>query len=96
MRIVLFQNGSYASSGGQPLGGADNLSFATVAKGAGFPFAVEVRTEQETGQALAELFRRSALGFVAVHVERDISPGEPPGLWSQAEERAVFMRSLMR
>ena len=31
-RIVLFQNGSYASSGGQSLGAVDGLSFATILK----------------------------------------------------------------
>ena len=30
LRIVLFQNGSYASSGGQTIGGADRLSFAAI------------------------------------------------------------------
>lgn len=95
LRIVLFQNGTYASSGGQPLGGADNLLFATIAKGAGISSAVEARTEDETHKALDQLFSRSELGFVAVHLDRDISPGEPPGPWSQVEERTTFMRSLM-
>ena len=95
LRIVLFQNGSYASSGGQPLGGADDLSFATIAKGAGFAWAVETRSEDETAKALDQLFSREELGFVAAHVERDISPGEPPGQWSQVEERTAFMRSIM-
>lgn len=95
LQIVLFQNGCYASSGGQPLGGADNLSFATVAKGAGFAWAVETRSEEETDKALDELFGRSALGIVAVHLECDNPPSEPPGPWSQAEDRAQFMRLLM-
>lgn len=93
-RIVLFQNGSYASSGGQSLGGADNLSFATIAHGAGFAWSFETRAEEDTQKKLDELFGQDGLGFLAVHVERDISPGERPGLWSQAEERAVFMRSI--
>jgi thiamine pyrophosphate-dependent acetolactate synthase large subunit-like protein len=95
LRIVLFQNGSYASSGGQPLAGADNLSFATIAKGAGFAWSFETQAEVDTREKLDELFGRDDLGFLAVHVERDLSPGEPPGPWSQAEERAVFMRSIM-
>ena len=95
LRIVLFQNGSYASSGGQPLGGAADLSFATVAKGSGISWAVETRTENETSKALDELFGRSGLGFLAVHLDPDISPSEQPGPWSQAEERAQFMRQIM-
>jgi thiamine pyrophosphate-dependent acetolactate synthase large subunit-like protein len=92
--IVLFQNGVYASSGGQPLGGADNLSFATIAKGSGFGWAKETRSLEETRAALNELFGRAALGLLAVHLELDVSPSEQPGPWSQAEERAVFMRSI--
>lgn len=94
LRIVLFQNGTYASSGGQPLGGSDNLSFATIAKGSGFPWTAEARTEDETVAALDELFRRVALGVLAVHLDPDLSPSEQPGVWSQVEERADFMRLL--
>ena len=85
----------YASSGGQTLGGADKLSFATIAKGVGFSFAVETRSEDETRKALDQLFSGAQLGFLAAHIERDISPGEQPGPWSQAEERTMFMRSLL-
>ncbi len=95
LRIVLFQNGTYASSGGQPLCGGDNLSFATIAKGSGIAWTAETHTEDETVTALDELFSRGALGFLAVHLERDLSPSERPGLWSQVEERAHFMRLLM-
>jgi thiamine pyrophosphate-dependent acetolactate synthase large subunit-like protein len=93
-RVVLFQNGSYASSGGQPLGGADHLSFATIARGAGIAWSFDTRTEDEAREKLDELFGRAGLGFLAMHIERDISLGERPGPWSQAEERALFMRSI--
>jgi phosphonopyruvate decarboxylase len=94
LRIVLFQNGSYASAGGQALGGADRLSFATIARGSGFSKVIEAHNEQETRAALAQLFDGKELGFVAVHVERDLSPNEKPGPWAQAELRAMFMQSL--
>ena len=94
MRIVLFQNGTYASSGGQGIGGGDNLSFATIAKGAGFSFVLEARTEDEARKALNQLFASPGLGFLAAHVEPDRSPAEPPGPWAQAELRAMFMLSL--
>jgi thiamine pyrophosphate-dependent acetolactate synthase large subunit-like protein len=93
-RIVLFQNGSYASSGGQSLGAVDGLSFAAIARGAGFAWSFETWAEEDTRRQLDELFGRDGLGFLAVHVQRDISQGERPGPWSQAEERAVFMRSI--
>ena len=94
LRIVLFQNGSYASSGGQILGGAETLSFATIARGAGFKTVIEARTEDETRKALDQLFDGKSLGFVAVHVARDKSPSEAPGPLAQAEQRALFMQSL--
>jgi thiamine pyrophosphate-dependent acetolactate synthase large subunit-like protein len=94
LQIVLFQNGAYASSGGQPLGAADNLSFAALASGAGFAWAFETRSEEDTRGKLEELFARSGLGLLAVHLDRDTSPSEPPGPWSQAEERAMFMRQI--
>ena len=96
LRIVLFQNGTYASSGGQGIGGADNLSFATIATGSGFSFVLEARTDDEARAALERLFAGSELGFLAAHVERDLSPAEPPGTWAQAELRAMFMQSLDR
>lgn len=94
LRIVLFQNGSYASSGGQTIGGADKLSFATIATGAGFSRVFETYTEDETRKALEQLFDGPQLGFVVAHVERDLSPGEPPGRWAQVEQRTMFMQSL--
>jgi thiamine pyrophosphate-dependent acetolactate synthase large subunit-like protein len=94
LRIVLFQNGSYASSGGQALGGAEKLSFSAIAKGAGFSTVIEACNEEETHKALDQLFDGPQLGFVAVHVERDLSPAEQPGPWSQVEQRTVFMQSL--
>lgn len=95
LRIVLFQNGTYASSGGQSLAGGDNLSFATIAKGSGIVWSAETRTEDETIVALDELFSRVTLGLLAVHLDRDLPPSERPGQWSQVEERTHFMRLLM-
>lgn len=93
-RMLLFQNGTYASSGGQLLAGADRLSFATIAKGAGIAWSFETHEESDTRDRLAELFGRAEFGFLAVHIERDISPGEQPGPWSQSELRAMFMQSI--
>ena len=56
------------SSGGQTLGGTDNLSFARV----------ETWSEDETRKELDQLFGSTELGFLAVHIERDISPGKQP------------------
>jgi thiamine pyrophosphate-dependent acetolactate synthase large subunit-like protein len=94
LRIVLFQNNCYASSGGQALASAGALSFATIAKGSGIGWTAETRSDAETVKALDELFRRDQLGFLAVYLDADKSPSEQPGPWSQAEERAQFMRQI--
>jgi thiamine pyrophosphate-dependent acetolactate synthase large subunit-like protein len=94
LRIVLFQNGAYASAGGQPLGGAARLSFKSIADGAGFPWTDEARSEDETRRVLDALFARADLGLVAIHLEAEPCPAEPPGPWSQAEIRTQFMHSL--
>ena len=94
LRIVLFANAAYASSGGQPLGGADRLSFCTIVQGAGFPWAEEAATEDEARRGLDALFALPGLGFLAVHLEPEPCPAEPPGPWSQVELRTLFMRAL--
>lgn len=94
LRIVVFQNGAYSSTGGQRLAGADRLSFATVASGAGFQWSAEVRTEQEASTRLDELLVRPGPALLAVHLEDEPCPPAPPGSWSQVEERAFFLRAL--
>jgi thiamine pyrophosphate-dependent acetolactate synthase large subunit-like protein len=94
LRIVLFQNGVYASAGGQPIGGADRLSFRAIADGAGFPWTDEAQSENETQRALKALFSRADLGLVAIHLQQEPSPAEPPGPWSQVEIRTEFMQAL--
>src|SRR2546428_8100326 len=48
LRIVVFHNRAYSSTGGQPLAGENRLSFAAVAKGVGFDWAFESKSEDET------------------------------------------------
>lgn len=95
LRIVVFQDGSYASVGHHPLPSADRLSLATIAQGAGFPWAAECRTEDEARAQLDVLFSRPGPGLVAAHLEDDPSPDSPPGPWAQVEERTIFMRRLL-
>ena len=52
-RIVVFHNGAYSSTGGQRLAAADRLSFAAIARGAGFEWALEAASENEAAAALA-------------------------------------------
>ena len=94
LRIVVFQDGTYASIGRHRLPAAERLSLADIAKGAGFPWAMEARTEDEASRHLDGLLARSGPGLLAAHLDDDPSPDAPPGPWSQVEERAFFMRRL--
>jgi len=94
-RIVVFHNGAYSSTGGQRLAGSDRLSFATVAAGVGFGWALESNGEEETRKRLGELLARSGPALLDVHLEDEPCPPAPPGPWSQVEERTLFMRAVL-
>ena len=94
LRIVLFQNSRYETGGGQPLPAAGRVEFATIARGAGLPWAAEASNDAKVAPLLRELFAHPGPGLLVVHVEPEASPYPPPGRWSQAEERAIFMRQL--
>ena len=93
-RIVVFHNGAYSSTGGQPLAGGDRLSFATVARGVGFAWAFESRSENEAKSRLDELLATRGPALLDVHLEDEPCPPAPAGPWSQVEERTMFMRAL--
>ena len=94
LRIVVFHNGTYSSTGGQALAAGDRLSFAAVAKGVGFDWAFESATEDEARARLDELLARSGPALLDVKLEDEPCPAAPPGPWSQVEERTLFMRAL--
>ena len=94
LRIVVFHNGAYSSTGGQRLAGGDRLSFASVAAGVGFGWALESNGEAETRMRLEELLARPGPALLDVLLEDEPCPSAPPGLWSQVEERTLFMRAL--
>ena len=93
-RIVVFHNGAYSSTGGQRLAGGDRLSFAAVAAGVGFPWALESQEEEETQKRLGELLARPGPALLDVRLEDEPCPPAPPGPWSQVEERTLFMKAL--
>ena len=99
LRIVVFQNGAYSSTGGQRLAAADDgLDFAAVARGVGLAQAVEVGASAAPtalSEALEALCRRAGPALVSVRLEDEPCPAAPPGPWSQVEERAFFMRELL-
>ncbi len=69
LRVVLFQNSRYETGGGQPLPAADRVAFATIARGAGLPWAAEAASEAEVEPRLRELFGRPGPGLLVLRVE---------------------------
>jgi thiamine pyrophosphate-dependent acetolactate synthase large subunit-like protein len=95
LKLVVFQNARYETGGGQPLPAADRVAFATIARGAGLPWAAEARSVEEAEPLVAELLGRPGPALLALHVEPEASPYPAPGRWAQVEERAIFMRQLL-
>ena len=91
-RIVVFHNGAYSSTGGQPLAGKP--AFSVVAKGMGLDWAHEARTEDEAAKRLDELYARPGPALLDVWLEDEPCPTAPPGPLSQAEVRTLFMRDI--
>lgn len=96
LRIVVFANGRYETGGGQPLPGAERISFAGLAAASGWPWTGEGRTESEAARLLDHLLReRTDLGLAAIHVEPEpFTYAADAGPTSQAEDRALFQRRL--
>jgi phosphonopyruvate decarboxylase len=95
LRIVVFHNGAYSSTGGQRLAGGERLSFATIAKGSGLGWALEAAGEDQAGRRLDELFAQPGPALLDVQLEDEPCPPVPAGPWSQVEERTLFMRALL-
>jgi thiamine pyrophosphate-dependent acetolactate synthase large subunit-like protein len=89
LRIVVFHNGAYSSTGGQRLAG-ENLSFAAIAKGSGFAWALQ----STDGRELEDLIAQPGPALLDVMLEDEPCPAAPPGPWSQVEERAFFMQAV--
>jgi thiamine pyrophosphate-dependent acetolactate synthase large subunit-like protein len=94
LRIAVFYNQRYETGGGQPLAAAGRLSFATVALGAGFPWAADIAAGQPAEPLLDELFARPGPGLVVFPIEPEESPYPPAGELAQVEERTLFMHAL--
>lgn len=92
LRIVVFHNGAYSSTGGQPLTG--RVSFATVARGAGFGHAREAAADAAIPAELDALFATGGPALLDVVLEDEPCPALPAGPLSQVEERTLFMRAL--
>jgi len=94
LKIAIFDNRRYETGGGLPIAGADHYSLAAIARGAGFSFAIDVADEAELEDQVRAFLAEKGAAFLALRVEMEAAPYGPPPAWSQAEDRAVFMRRL--
>jgi thiamine pyrophosphate-dependent acetolactate synthase large subunit-like protein len=94
LRIVVFHNGAYSSTGGQPLAGGERRSFALIARGSGFDWAHEAGNEDQAGKLLDQLLTQDGPALLDVRLEDEPAPAAPTGPWSQVEERTLFMQAV--
>jgi phosphonopyruvate decarboxylase len=82
---IVFQNGIYEVTGGQPIPGAGALSFATMARGAGWPRVFEIDSLDAWEAQAHDVLGGSGPTFVVLHVTRAAHvPPSPPRKTRQA------------
>src|SRR3954471_21534478 len=84
----VFENGVYATSGGQPLPAEGRLDFEMIARGAGFAHAARFDDASEFRAALPGLLDRRGPVFVTLQIEHEV--GVPSGT------RSALMGEQMR
>ena len=84
----VFENGVYATSGGQPLPAEGRLDFEMLARGAGFAHAARFDDASEFRAALPELLDRRGPVFVTLQIGPEV--GVPSGT------RSTMMGDQMR
>jgi thiamine pyrophosphate-dependent acetolactate synthase large subunit-like protein len=95
LRVAVFANRRYETGGGQPLPADAALSFSALARGAGWPWAVEAPDEERARSAIDELLTRDGPGLVALRIDAEEFEYAPdPGARTQVEERAAFQERL--
>ncbi len=65
----LYQNDIYGLSGGQPVPGVDKLSFAGLARSAGYPNTLEFDDLEELALRMADILEMTGPTFVTMKVE---------------------------
>jgi len=94
LKIAIFDNGRYETGGGQSLAGSGSYSLAGIAGQSGFPHAESIDDPDTAEAAVIRLLTQDGLAFAAFSIAVEASPYGPPPRWSQAEDRAIFMRRL--
>src|SRR3954470_18290818 len=85
---IVFENGVYATSGGQPLPAEGRLDFEMLARGAGFAHAARFDDASQFKAALPELLNRRGPVFVTLQIGHEV--GVPSGT------RSALMGDQMR
>lgn len=75
---VVLENGIYATTGGQPIPGQGTISFATFARGAGFPEVYEYQDETVFRRTIGDVLRKPGPVFVDIKVSMDPLPRKLP------------------
>jgi thiamine pyrophosphate-dependent acetolactate synthase large subunit-like protein len=94
LKMVIFDNNRYETGGGQALAAAGQYSFAAIARGAGFPFAIDLQDDAKADAAMREFFAQPGLAFLAARIDMEAAPYPPAPPLAQVEERAIFMHRL--
>lgn len=96
LKILIFDNNRYETGGGQMLAAADSYSFAAIARGAGFAYAVDVRDDGTAEKSIQDFLAQPGLALAAVQIDTEASPYPPAPAMAQVEERALFMARLAK
>jgi thiamine pyrophosphate-dependent acetolactate synthase large subunit-like protein len=88
LAVVVFDNGMYGETGGQPSHTAGGVDLVAVARGAGFPLALDVADEAGLADLAARLKRRDGLLFARVAIR----PDEPPRVLPEKDGAALKRR----
>jgi thiamine pyrophosphate-dependent acetolactate synthase large subunit-like protein len=94
LKVIIFDNGRYETGGGQPLAAAGAYSLAAIARGAGFPYAVDLVDEDRTEDEIRTFLARNGLAFLALRIDTEASPYPPAPPMAQIDERVLFMQRL--
>jgi thiamine pyrophosphate-dependent acetolactate synthase large subunit-like protein len=94
LKVIIFDNGRYETGGGQPLAATGSYSLAALARGAGFPYAVDVGDEAKTEDEIRTFLARNGLAFLALKIDSEPSPYPPAPAMAQVDERVLFMQRV--
>lgn len=91
---VVMENGTYETSGGQAIPGADATELSAVARAAGYRHAFRFDSVAELDRALPECLGRPGPVFVSLRIT---SPGDDPvGAYDVIPDKSVEIENMRR